>query len=282
MTTVTNPNSSTSITIEGELAQVAEQLRQVTVQVQSGTGGGSGLIWRSDGLIVTNAHVTRESEPAVTLADGRRFRAKAIARDSVHDLASFTIPATGLDWAKLRDPSTLRTGEMVVAIGNPLGSIGALATGILHASPGPGWIQADIRLAPGNSGGPLADVEGKVIGLNSRIVNGLALAVSTRIVERFVAGETRARLGVTVQPTAVIVWGEPIIGLLIVDVESNSPACVSGLRHGDVLLAAGGMRFRGVEDLAHAISTATSSGALLLDVVRAGSLSKYRVKMPHD
>ena len=180
MTTVTNPNSGTSIIIEGELAQVAEQLRQVTVQVQSGAGGGSGLIWRSDGLIVTNAHVARESAPSIILADGRRFRAKAIARDPVRDLASFAISATGLDAARLRDPSSLRTGELVVAVGNPLGSIGALATGILHASPGPGWVEADIRLAPGNSGGPLADVEGRVIGLNSRIVNGLAFAVSSQ------------------------------------------------------------------------------------------------------
>jgi predicted metalloprotease with PDZ domain len=74
--------------------------------------------------------------------------------------------------------------------------------------------------------------------------------------------------------------GEPTIGLLIVEVEPDSPAYVSGLRRGDVLIAAGGPRFRGIEDLADAINAATSSGMLLLDVIRAGSLSKYRVKMP--
>jgi serine protease Do len=99
------------------------------------------------------------------------------------------------------DARGLRPGELVIAVGHPLGVAYATTLGIVHRAPGSGrgpagWLQADIRLAPGNSGGPLADASGRIVGINAMIVGGLGLAVPTHIVERFVQDTERARVGV--------------------------------------------------------------------------------------
>src|SRR5262249_6985624 len=125
---------------------VAENLRRSTVHVRD---GGSGVIWRP-GLIVTNAHVARRDRYAVDLWDRRKVEAKVLKRDTRRDLALLEV--TGLD-APVANPGnsdSLRPGQIVLAIGNPLGFIGALSTGVVHAQDRR-WVQADIRLAPGNS-----------------------------------------------------------------------------------------------------------------------------------
>ena len=178
--------------------RVAEQLRQSTVQVRGrrGPGGGSGVIWQPDGVIITNAHVVRGAEAIVTLADGRTFDAAVTARDDERDLAALKTEAADLPAAPIGDSDGLRVGELVLAVGNPLGLTGAVTAGVVHAiggGEGPrqrGWVQADVRLAPGNSGGPLADAQGRVIGINSMIAGGLALAVPSNAVARFLAGST--------------------------------------------------------------------------------------------
>src|SRR5258706_12605695 len=106
------------------------------------------------------------------------------------DLASLKIGATGLPAATPGDSSALRVGELVIAVGNPMGFIGALTTGVVHALPNrKRWVAADVRLAPGNSGGPLADAQGCVIGINTMIAGGLALAVPSNVVAEFLARE---------------------------------------------------------------------------------------------
>ena len=275
-----NPVDSASIGVERELARVADRLRIVTVQVRNGSGGGSGVIWRSDGLIVTNAHVAARGGQLVVLDDGRKFRAKPVARDPRHDLAALGIDATGLVAAQVRDPAMLRIGELVLAIGNPMGNVGAVSQGIVHARSVSGWIQADIRLAPGNSGGPLADAQGRVVGINSMVVNGLALAVSSTAVERFLASERRPRLGVTVQSNRSGAFGTATVdGLLLVELEPNGPAHLAGLMVGDILLAAGGKPLQSVDTLAEAIAAALPSGVLGLDFVRSGRLINCHVKI---
>jgi serine protease Do len=174
-----------------DLAAVADHLRRVTVEVRAGAhGAGSGVVWRPDGLIVTNAHVARSDRASVTLTDGHVFDARVVARDDRRDLAALAIPAVALAAATPGYPAALRVGEMVLAMGHPLGISGALAMGIVHAvtarpGRGPRWIFADVRLAPGNSGGPLADARGRIIGINSMIVNGMGLAIPTNVIERF-------------------------------------------------------------------------------------------------
>lgn len=173
-----------------DFAAVAERLRRVTVEITADGGAlGSGLLWPR-GYVITNAHVIHATRVAVRLVDGVRVEARLVARDRDADLAVLRIPGSG------RPPATLasaaaRVGTLVVAVGHPFGVRGALTAGIIHAvapiAPGgPLWIQADVRLAPGNSGGPLADVEGAVVGLNAMVAGGLALAVPVARVIDFV------------------------------------------------------------------------------------------------
>lgn len=218
--------------------EIAEQLRRSTVQVTTGagraSGSGSGVIWSAGGLIVTNAHVARGRSAQVELWDGRRFEARLTARDSRRDLAALRIQATGLPFAAAGDSAAVRPGELVLAVGNPMGFAGALSTGVVHsvgALPGMAgrqWIRANVRLAPGNSGGPLANAEGRVIGINTAIVNGLGVAAPANAVGGFLAQGPRPALGVTLRPLP--------FGLEILEVEADGPAAVASLRPGDILL----------------------------------------------
>src|SRR5579883_1069993 len=212
------------------LAQVAEALRRSTVQVRGrGPGSGAGVIWSADGVIVTNAHVARGREAEVELWDGRRFTAQVIARDARRDLARLQIKTQNLEPAKPGDSSRVKPGELVAAIGHPLGFIGALTTGIVHAvgpvrgvGPRP-WVQADIQLAPGNSGGPLANAQGEVIGLNTMIAGGLALAIPSNVVQSFLkTGTATPRLGVSVRPVRMERDGR--LGLMVLEVTPGSAA----------------------------------------------------------
>ncbi|MBV9386802.1 MAG: trypsin-like peptidase domain-containing protein [Chroococcidiopsidaceae cyanobacterium CP_BM_ER_R8_30] len=178
--------------LAAEFAAIAELLCRCTVQIKSDrTGFGSGIIWHPDGLVITNAHVASRPDATVKLWDGRVFEAAVTARDSVRDLAALTLKATDLPAATIGDSSVLRVGELVLAVGNPLGLVGALTTGIIsrlgfvETPKRQEWVMADVRLSPGNSGGPLADAQGRVIGVNSMIVGGLALAVPSHAVKRF-------------------------------------------------------------------------------------------------
>ena len=220
--------------------EMAERLRRSTVQVLPGGsrgGGGSGVVWSSDGLIVTNAHVARAPAAAVVLWDGRRVEGRVTVRDPRRDLAALRIPAAGLEPATPGDSNAVRPGELVMAVGSPLGFAGALSTGVVHsvgALAGMGrqnWIRADVQLAPGNSGGPLADAQGRVIGINTAIVNGLGVAVPSNAAVEFVrrgADHPRPSLGVTLRPVQ--------LGLLVLEVDPAGAAARASLRPGDVLL----------------------------------------------
>ena len=176
------------------LAQIAERLRRVTVEVYGTSGGGAGIVWSPD-LIVTNAHVARAPRVGVGLADDRHVEARLVTADRRADLALLRIARCGIAPAALADSDALRVGAVVVAFGHPLGLRRTLTAGVVHALPpalpgGRRWIQADLRLAPGNSGGPLADTAGQVVGINTMIVGGLGLAIPINEVRRFVASAT--------------------------------------------------------------------------------------------
>lgn len=177
----------------GNWGDVAERLRRSTVSVSvPGTrSSGSGMVVNSLGYVITNAHVVGGRHPQVETWDGRRFPGTLLALARRHDLALVKIDTLGLPVAPLRDSSTVRPGEIVVAVGNPLGFTGAVSSGVVYGV-GPiaglgrnNWVQADVRLAPGNSGGPLADARGEVIGVNTMIANGLALAIPSNVVREF-------------------------------------------------------------------------------------------------
>jgi serine protease Do len=207
--------------LAGDLAAAAARLRAVTVAVHAGaptrrglaaSGHGSGVVWRRDGLVVTNAHVARTAHAVVTLPDGRRLAARTVARDPARDLALLeldagALPPDALTAATPGDPSRLRPGEVVLALGHPLGHANALAAGIVHAAGDAGpppWlrgrgtsapvrvVQADVRLLPGNSGGPLADAAGRVVGINAMVVGGLGVAIAVDEVAALVRALDRA------------------------------------------------------------------------------------------
>ncbi len=218
------------------------------------------MIWSSEGTIVTNAHVVHGSSVLVQLWDGREFDATVTARDQYRDLAALRIDANSLPAASPTDSSQLRPGELAIAIGNPLGFVGALTTGVIHAI-GPlralgaqTWVQASVRLAPGNSGGPLADAHGHVIGINTMVANRLALAIPSNAVRDFLAAGPRgAWLGVSVHPVRLPRANGHAFGLVLLEVEPGGPAAQASLMAGDILLGTEEKSFQSINDLASAI-----------------------------
>jgi serine protease Do len=245
------------------LGEVAERLRRSTVLIhrgsdgsRRGSGSGSGVIWSDSGLIVTNAHVIRGSQACVQLWDGREFEAQVTERDHSRDLAALRISAQGLPSAAIADSSRIRAGELALAIGNPLGFVGALSTGVVHAvGPVRGlgpctWVQANVRLAPGNSGGPLANAAGGVIGINSMVAGRLALAIPSNTVSAFLqTGASAAWLGASVYPTWIPSAGKRLFGLAVLEVQEGGPAATASLSPGDILLGTEEHRFGNTADL---------------------------------
>lgn len=196
MATAVNPAGELSIIGSTSFAEVAERLRCITVQVITGdgygrVGSGSGVVWSGEGLVITNAHVVTGGRVAVEFQSGRRYPAEVLRRDREHDLAALQIRGAVFSPASIRDSATLRIGELVIAMGNPLGEIGAITAGVVHSRGAGGYIESDVHLAPGNSGGPLADTEGRVVGINTLIAKGMGVAIGTRKVGEFVASLIR-------------------------------------------------------------------------------------------
>jgi serine protease Do len=123
---------------------------------------------------MTNGHVANDRPYDIELADGRRLQGWLVARDPKHDLAAIAINVGGLHAAAFRSGHTMRPAEMVIAVGNPMGDVGAVSTGVAHHAVGNlRWLLADIRPVPGNTGGPLSDANGTVIGVNSMVIGEL-------------------------------------------------------------------------------------------------------------
>jgi len=251
--------------------EVTERLRRSTVQVLSiqSSNSGSGVIWGADGVIITNAHVARSSRSRVEFWDGRRLDARVASYDPRRDLAVLRVPADGLPPATPGDSAAVRPGELAIAIGSPLGFAGALTTGVIHSvGPVPGmgrqnWVRATVRLAPGNSGGPLANADGHVIGINTAIVHGLGLAVPSRDVAEFLCQGQRPRLGVTLRP---VTFERNRTGILILEIEPGGPADNASLRVGDILVACNARPLDSPDALGDALASA--SGPISLQFLR--------------
>ncbi len=176
------------------LGDAAARLRASVVAIVDG-GHGAGFAWRDD-LFVTSAHVVSARKAVVLTPDGRAVEGTVVGRDVDRDIALLHAPGARVPAVTCGDPYALRPGALVFAVGHPLGVKDAVSVGVFQAvgaiplgfgmaerrprrgrSPFIPWVQADVRLAPGNSGGPIADVEGNVIGVAAMIVSGLALAV---------------------------------------------------------------------------------------------------------
>lgn len=276
--------------VSSDAADVAERLLDTVVLVRSRGGSGSGVIWDPDGLIVTNNHVVRGEGARIILRDGAELGGRVVARDPGHDLAALRVDAQDLPAAQVGDSSRLRVGQMVLAAGNPLGLRGVVTAGIVT---GAGQvteeggrvrledlIQADVSLAPGNSGGPLADAEGRVLGINSMISSsGIALAIPSAVVQEFLSPErtTLSYVGIRGVAVRVRMGGGERGGLLLISVEEGSPADRSGLLQGDVLLEVNENRIQTVEDFRNWLGDWPSGNVVQLLVLRGGEPRDFSV-----
>ena len=234
---------------------------------------GSGFIISTDGYILTNAHVVEAADEInVKLNDKREFKAKVIGSDKRTDIALIKIDATGLPAVKFGDPNRLKVGEWVIAIGSPFGFENSVTAGIVSAKgrslPQENFvpfIQTDAAVNPGNSGGPLFNMRGEVVGINSQIYSrtggfmGLSFSipidVANDIATQLKTGGkvTRGRIGVVIQPVTRELaesFGLPKpAGALVSSVEKGSPAEKAGIEAGDVILKFGGRDVNSSEDL---------------------------------
>jgi serine protease Do len=284
--------------------------------VDAATGGPAVTIVTNEHV----ARAAGRAPLTILAGDGRALPAETVAYDPEHDLALLRVRAAGLRPATVGDSSALRVGELVFAIGNPFGRRNTLTAGIVAArapadpdwpldpaDPGaapaeeperaeppaaeagpreraartPDLIQADIRLYPGNSGGPLVDARGRIVGINSMIGGGLAFAIPSRIVQQFVAmasapDQARPYLGVqalTVDLSPAMRARARIAAptaVLVAAVDPESPAAAAGLLVGDLLVGMDGRAITTARDLVLALHREQSAGVRIVTVVRGG------------
>ena len=258
-------------------------------------GQGSGFIVSADGIILTNAHVVKDaSEVTVKLTDRREFRAKVLGADPKTDVAVLKIEAKDLPVVALGNVKDLRVGEWVLAIGSPFGFENTVTAGVVSAkgrslpddSAVP-FIQTDVAVNPGNSGGPLFNSRGEVVGINSQIYSqsggymGVSFAipidVASSVQKQIVTtGKVQhARLGVAVQEVNQALADSFNLdrpqGALVSSVENGSPADKAGLQPGDVIRAVDGQPIVASGDLPAIISRSTPGDTVKLDIWRKGS-----------
>jgi S1-C subfamily serine protease len=178
-----------------DIAAVTSRVRPSLVQITGKRGNlGAGTIWHPDGLIITNAHVIRDPQLTVLLPDGHEYPAQILARSREDDLAALAIQTTDLPTIKIGDSKQIRPGHWVIALGHPWGVTDSVTAGTVigtgknlpEVARGRDWIALDLRLRPGHSGGPLVDVTGKLIGINTMITGPeVGFAIPIHIVTRF-------------------------------------------------------------------------------------------------
>jgi serine protease Do len=265
------------------------------------TSLGSGFVIAPDGYIVTNNHVIssgqNRNQPVdsitVTLADRREYKARVVGRDPLTDLAVLKIEATGLPYVQFGNSQQVRVGDWSIAIGNPFGLGGTVTAGIisaLHRDIGSGqydrYIQTDASINQGNSGGPLFDLNGNVIGINTAIFSptggnvGLGFAIPAElakpVVDQLKATGTvkRGYLGVAIQRlTADIADGLGLPkdkGEIVANVEANGPAARAGIRQGDVILKVGGREVDYDNSLSYLIATTPIGTTVPVELLREG------------
>ncbi|MGH7323127.1 MAG: S1C family serine protease [Candidatus Rokuibacteriota bacterium] len=286
---------------------VVEQVGPAVVSIAAGArtapgrperlGAGSGVLITPDGYVLTNSHVVHAAgRLEVTLTDGRTLGATMVGDDPATDLAVIRVIASGLPLAPLGQSAGLRVGQLVIAIGNPFGFQSTVSAGVvsalgrsLRSTTGrliENIIQTDVALNPGNSGGPLVDSRGRVVGINTAIIaiaQGISFAIPVDtagwvVSELLTRGRVRrAYLGLSGQTRPVERRLARSLGLAqetaveIVTVEPAAPAAQAGLREGDLIVSLDGAPVRRIDDLHRALAAGAVGVPLILGIVRAGA-----------
>jgi len=291
-----------STAVSTAAARLIPSVASLRVERRSGAwGGGSGsaVAFTPDGFLVTNAHVVAGAERGTaTFVDGDELSFEVVGRDPLSDLAVVRASGTDLVAAPFGDAARLRVGQLVVAIGNPLGFAGSVTAGVvsalgrsLAARDGQASrlvenvIQTDAALNPGNSGGALADVRGRVVGINTAVAGvGLGLAVpvdaATRLILAALMRDGRVRrayLGIVggtrrLAPALAQRLGRSA-GLEVVQLLDGSPAAAAGVRAGDVIVSLDGRPIAGVGDLQRSLVGDLVGRAIEVTLERDGTLA---------
>ncbi len=288
-----------------------EQVRQYFRQIQEGQGGGlgSGMIYRADGYIITNAHVVQGAKTVgVKLNDGREFKnAKVVGSDERSDIAVVKVDATNLPIVRMGDSNDVNVGDWAIAVGNPFGLEHTLTVGVISAKAREvpleqvsqsDYLQTDASINPGNSGGPLSDIYGRVIGVNNAIYSrsggnvgiGFAIPVNTakNIADRLVKDGRviRGYLGVGIQgldsdaQSQALGLDPKTRGVLISDIlDPNAPGAKAGLQVGDVVTEFNGTPVKRDSELVRMVGDAPVGSNATLKVLRNGQTVTLTAKL---
>lgn len=276
---------------EETVVRVARVATPAVVAVSRAGGSGSGVIVRDDGVILTNAHVVGNARTVeVSLADGRRVMGQVLDRDPTIDIAVVRVGVRDLPAARIGDSDRLVVGQSAIAIGNPLGLERSVTSGVVSAiNRNPrgfeleGLIQTDAAINPGNSGGPLLDSQGRVIGINTAIIQGttgLGFAVPINLAsdvmnQVLTTGRVRrAYLGITYIPIEAELAARfqlPVQeGLIVRYVEPRSPAARAGLRPSDIILRIDNVSITRSGDLQRVLRERPPGTSVRIEIVRPG------------
>ena len=294
-----NPLDAYSQIVSGVAGRLTPKVASLRVPRQGGRGGtgeslGSGVVFTGDGFLLTNAHVVGQANSGTAaFSDGTSVPFRVVGADPLSDLAVLRANGETPEPAELGEADRLVVGQLVVAVGNPLGLAGSVTAGVVSALgrslPARGRviedvIQTDAALNPGNSGGALADAEARVVGINTAVAGvGLGLAVpvndtTRRIISALMADGRvrRAYLGLAMMPGPVpAAWRERLgrkTGLLVAQVVAGGPADRAGLRAGDLLLTVAGKPVTASQDLQRQMFSDAIGRPLPVTVMRNGAL----------
>jgi serine protease Do len=305
--------------LSSTFADVAERVSPSVVQIDVTAGGmirpplrwlhgdndrhglGSGVIFSTDGAVLTNNHVIEEARSInVRLRDGRTFSGRIVGRDPATDLAVLRIDAKDLPAATFADSDAARVGEWVLAIGSPFGLGHTVTSGVLSAKARGGvginavedYLQTDASINPGNSGGPLVNLDGKVVGINTMIVSrgqGIGLAVpatmARRVAEQIlkIGRVDRAYIGLGMQDLtpqlAAEIPAAPRAGALVNTVAPTGPAGKAHIEPGDVIVSLGSKPVRDAQDVIREVFLHNVGDVVKLELMRGGKRVESKVTL---
>ena len=282
------------------VAQLAETVSPSVVNINAGRRNGTGIVWSSEGHVVTANHVIgRSSEPMVTLGDGRELSAKILGRDEFTDVALLKVDAGGLEPIKPGSDEDLKVGQFVLAMANAYGRNPSATSGIVTSQNRKmrGWwgvmvenaVVSDVKLNPGYSGGPLVDASGRMLGMNVAYFAGRGIAVSIDSLKETIdklSKEGKVKkgfLGVVIEPVELpeaISKSEGVgqtEGLMVRSVEPESPAKTAGVALGDVILRLGAAKATDEYELHKALLGEAVGKSASLWVLRGEKLTELKI-----